>query len=102
MGSYYDRRGNEIPMLVWARLFDGGDRRVAFSKVEDAEVSTVWLGLNHQWQPGGAPLIFETMIFGGKHDGYCRRYSTQDAAEIGHALILSRLLQEKHPDGEER
>jgi hypothetical protein len=46
-------------------------------------VSTVFLGLDHQWGDG-PPLVFETMIFGGEHDQYQERYSTWDEAEAGH------------------
>ena len=36
----------------------------------------------------GPPLLFETMIFGGPHDGYQERYTFWDEAEAGHAKAL--------------
>lgn len=30
------------------------------------------------------PLLFETMIFGGKNDGFTKRYATWEEAERGH------------------
>lgn len=46
-------------------------------------VSTVFLGLDHNHH-GGEPILFETMIFGGKHDQYQTRCSTWDEAVIQH------------------
>jgi hypothetical protein len=44
----------------------------------------VFLGLDHQYGFNGPPVLFETMIFGGKHDDYQDRYLTWDEAEAGH------------------
>jgi hypothetical protein len=50
-------------------------------------VSTVFLGLNHNYH-GGEPILFETMVFGGPHDDYQRRYRTHQEAQQGHAEAL--------------
>lgn len=50
------------------------------------KVSTVFLGLDHNLY--GPPHLFETMIFGGEHDGYQERYSTWAEAETGHARTV--------------
>ena len=55
------------------------------------EVSTVFLGLDHNSYCGGPPAIFETMVFGGEYDEYQERYSTWDEAELGHKEIVERL-----------
>ena len=57
----------------------------------DAAVSTVFLGLDHRWEPDGPPVLYETMIFGGEHDGDMDRYCTRDAAEAGHADLVGQL-----------
>ena len=54
---------------------DPEKRRVARSEFGPVSVSTVFLG---------PPLLFETMIFGGKSDGYMDRYGTWQEAEAGH------------------
>lgn len=72
----------------WGRWFETGNRVVAQDKIGDVKVSTVFLGLDHQWGEG-PPLLFETMIFEGPHDGYQERYSTWDEAEAGHKVALS-------------
>ena len=51
-------------------------------------VSTVFLAVNHQWGDG-PPILWETMIFGGEHDGYQERYTSREEALAGHALALS-------------
>lgn len=56
-------------------------------------VSTVWLGLNHNWGDG-PPLIFETMVFsrvgGWSDDLYIERYSTIRQARDGHNRIVKK------------
>jgi len=71
-------------LMTWAKWYEKADRRVAKSGQQGkTRVSTVFLGLNHQWGEG-PPLLFETMIFGGEHDQYQERYATWDEAEQGH------------------
>lgn len=57
----------------------------------EQRVSTVFLGLNHGI--GQSPnLIYETMVFGGEHDGHTVRYENRDYALRGHVLIVLMLL----------
>ncbi|MBA7593202.1 hypothetical protein ES703_00120 [subsurface metagenome] len=71
-------------ILEWGKWFETADRRVARTKMWlDVEVSTVFLGLDHSFDRG-APILFETMIFGGKHHQYQERYYTWEEAEVGH------------------
>ena len=56
---------------------------VARSEFGSVSVSTVFLGMDHSFG-GGLPVLFETMIFGGKHDRYQERYHTWKEAESGH------------------
>lgn len=88
---YYDKAGRQIDTAEWARLIEDVEaRKVGLDMVADVRVSTVWLGLDHGWGEG-APLIFETMVFGGALDEECVRYSTLDEAEAGHAAMLARV-----------
>jgi hypothetical protein len=89
MSDKFDRDGNPLDLMGWAALIeDQNYKRVAFSQVGAVEVSTVWLGLNHNFG-SGPPLIFETMIFGGEHDSYQDRYSTEAEALAGHDRIVA-------------
>ena len=75
-------------LMEWVDQFQGSNRIVAQTDVaKDIQVSTVFLGLDHQWGDG-PPLLFETMIFGGAHDQFQQRYSTWDQAEAGHRAAL--------------
>lgn len=78
--------------LEWAQWFEHSDdeRRVAFDAVGDVEISTVFLGLDHQWG-NGPPLIFETMVFNGPLDQEQDRYSTWEEAEAGHKAMVERV-----------
>ena len=70
-------------ILEWGRQFETADRRVANTQLGNARVSTVFLGLDHSFG-GGTPILFETMIFGGKYNDYQERYTTWEEAEAGH------------------
>jgi len=84
---YFDWQGQPIDMLAWTRLFED-DRSLGDERIGDARVSTVWLGLNHNWLPG-PPLIFETLIFGGEHADWMRRYGSEREARDGHAAAVA-------------
>lgn len=58
---------------------------------EPCNVSTVWLGIDHNWMGRGLPIIFETMIFGGPYDQAQERYATELAAQEGHMRTVTDL-----------
>lgn len=85
--------GNPVPepdLLRWAEWFESsGARRVAFTQVSDeVKVSTVFLGLDHNFGMQGPPVLWETMIFGGKHDTEMWRYSSKEDALVGHDFAV--------------
>lgn len=86
---YFDRDGAPISLLEWGQKLEH-NRQVADTTVGSVRVSTVWLGLNHNWGDG-PPLIFETMVFEGPDDGWLDRYATLEEAEAGHAEVVRRL-----------
>lgn len=76
----------------WSKNYEFRDRHVDWDEIEDHKVSTVWLGLDHNYSGEGDPLLFETMIFNPQgNDIYCRRYSTWEEAEDGHQIALMHL-----------
>ncbi|HEX3523965.1 MAG TPA: hypothetical protein VHT52_17995 [Stellaceae bacterium] len=75
-------------LLVWGQWMQVANRQVAETAIGDARVSTVFLGLDHQWSDDGPPLLFETMIFGGVYSERQFRCSTWDEAEIQHAAVI--------------
>jgi hypothetical protein len=79
-------------LMEWAMEFENIAKRVvAQTQCEDSEVSTVFLGLDHNFSGRGAPVLFETMVFGGTHDGEQERYCTWDEAEAGHRAMVARI-----------
>jgi hypothetical protein len=81
----------ERDLLKWARWFETNDRHIAHDCLFDhtVRVSTVFLGLDHNFRGSGPPILFETMIFGGPHEGYQDRYASRDEALLGHAKALA-------------
>lgn len=104
---WFDKAGNPMDEREAFRLrYDmqpggGGPvsdyARIGLDEVGDARVSTVWLGLDHGFLPGGPPLIFETMIFGGDYADYCQRYATEAEAAAGHAAVVAALAEGHAP-----
>lgn len=104
MSDYFDRDGNPMPDDWWDKKKHGErtysrwvtEKRVARTEVGEFVVSTVWLGLDHDYLTG-RPVIFETMVFGEPWNNEMARYSTEEEAMIGHLLTLTRLRSGKPP-----
>lgn len=95
-------------MCRWNEWFASafeGQRVVAQTKLLDgSEVSTVFLGLDHQWGDG-PPMLFETGLFFDetvatprklngreiRQSDIVARYSTWAEAEVGHMEIVEQL-----------
>lgn len=99
MSDHYILDGHEaraVDLMTWARWFEKAERRVAHDEVAGARISTVFLGLNHEYGDG-PPLLFETMVFGGKHDEFQERCTTWEQAEEMHARAC-RMVADKSAD----
>jgi len=86
-----DREAVPADLMTWATWFETADRAVAKTQVGDFRVSTVFLGIDHNFGDG-PPLIFETMVFdrdGG--DVWMERWSTWAQAELGHMEAVERV-----------
>lgn len=89
-----DDDGNPVPepdLITWARSFETTKRIVDRTPVGEAEVSTVFLGIDHNFHLNGPPALFETLIFGGNHDMFGWRYSTRAEALAGHVRVVAAL-----------
>jgi hypothetical protein len=96
MSDCYGPDGQPMTMTEWsaARSRDDDSLWQKYRQVTDtdsAQVSTVWLGLDHQFGDG-PPLIFESIVFGGALDQEMDRYSTWREAQNGHAAMVDRVL----------
>lgn len=68
-------------------------KRVDLTTIDDSHISTVFLGIDHRFGDGGPPILFETMIFGGKFDEYQERCSTWDEAVNMHKRACQKVLE---------
>ena len=91
LGLYYGPDGQPINQEEWSRLL-AGDRHVALTQAAaGVEVSTVYLGLDHNFGLGGPPIIYETLVFGGELDGEQDRYPNRHAALAGHDQMVAKV-----------
>ncbi len=97
----------EASAKAWSAWFEGDNRFIAKYERDGYMVSTVFLGLDHNWSGKGPPILFETMVFDDQRwlkegDGgnrvfpmgeemSCQRYSTKDDALIGHERYVKEL-----------
>jgi hypothetical protein len=93
-----DRKPVACPdMVKWGRWMERADRHVGRTAVGPLDISTVFLGLDHNFF-GGQPILFETMIFGfDGEDSYQTRCSTWDEAEAMHraAVLVAEVMLER-------
>ena len=92
LDMYYKLEGKKIVSCSFEEFSeffgDIKNRRVAQDYVDKISISTVFLGIDHNFGGSGTPVLFETMVFGGEHDEYCQRYHTWQEAEEGHKEIV--------------
>ena len=89
---------------AWAKWYVQVDRTVAKTVIQRVGVSTDFLGVDHRIGEG-PPILFGTMVFGGKHDGETDCYSTWEEAEAGHRKMCRKVFPSAHCtkcDGEGR
>lgn len=95
--NWYDKNGSPIDTeTAGGLLADVGYKRVGLTEITSRDgavvhrVSTVWLGLDHNYGDG-PPILFETMVFGEADwaDQDCKRYSTEAEALAGHAEMVT-------------
>ena len=69
----------------WAEfMMNTGKRQLAKDLLGDVLISTVFLGIDHNYAGTSEPVLWETMIFGGQHAGYQKRYTSKEQALEGH------------------
>lgn len=116
---YFRRDGTPYPpgmkgLLAWTE----DSLNLNYKIIEQTElgngcwVSTVWLGLDHNFGFVTRPLIFGSMVFHKEQpDLECWRYSTEEEAQRGHKMLVKKwssmksidqIMVEKKEDGETR
>lgn len=95
-----DDNGKVVPepdLIRWATWFENNsDKRVvARTTICDSKVSTVFLGLDYSRFSEfheATPILWETMVRGGKLDQDCDRCSgTREQAEAMHAKMVQKV-----------
>jgi hypothetical protein len=74
--------------------FETANRRVAETMIGEAWVSTVFLGVDHNFSLTGkvSPVLWETMVFGGTLDQEMNRCSgSKEQAEAMHWDMVDRV-----------
>jgi hypothetical protein len=89
------------PVLEAAKWMEDNPnrKRVTYDELTDlngdeVHVSTVFLGLDHAYG-SSKPVLWETMIFGGKNDQYQERYTSYEDALEGHEKALKLVNKKK-------
>jgi len=102
---YYilDEHGDPQPcadVRMWGRWFEEASRTrariLAHDRDEGADgveilVSTVFLGLDHNFGASGPPVLWETLVIGGLLDGLQMRYTSREDAFRGHQDVCRRV-----------
>lgn len=97
-----DAAGNPVrcrDLEEYAQWWATADRTLAKSKDEregapPIEISTVFLGLDHSFDPGRhPPVLWETLVFGGPLDGEMERYTSKEDAIAGHQAMCERVAE---------
>jgi hypothetical protein len=99
MNKYILVNGEPVPepdVLKWAKWFEDDESRVVartkiddIARIEEICVSTVFLGIDHNFFEYGPPILYETTIFGGDHNEDMWRYSTRADALHGHEVAVA-------------
>lgn len=107
-GGYIIQKGETVKvenLKDWAIFMECYERRLIFTEIGEAKISTVFLGLDHNFSEQGDPILWETMVFSEKlpdlHPGFwggsMARYHTRTEAERGH-LVMCDKVREFYPD----
>jgi hypothetical protein len=95
--QYYYLEGKEIKstkdITEWAIHLDYDNKIVEQTTIQGVFISTVFLGIDHGWG-SDVPILFETMVFGGKYNEYQWRYATWDEAYKGHHEVCAMVSEE--------
>lgn len=115
--GYYIMRGKRIiyteNLLEWGKFFEKSDKRIIASTwlTGRVHVSTVFLGLDHNFSFTDGPVLFETMVFGKPikekfFDGreavykeilFQKRYRTMRMAMDGHKSAINFVISKQVP-----
>jgi hypothetical protein len=82
---------------LWANWMEQHPDRKIIGRTyltKDIFISTVFLGIDHSFNDS-KPVLWETMICGGKYDGEMERYTSFQDAIDGHLMELDKIRSEQ-------
>lgn len=91
-----DDSGNPVAepdLTKWGKWLQNAKRHVAYEKIGDVRISTVFLGSDHNWGDG-PPVLWETMVFCHGHpldQEQDRCSGSREQAEAMHAKMVERV-----------
>ncbi|CAJ4954641.1 Uncharacterised protein [Burkholderia pseudomallei] len=100
LDGHEPRRARSV--LEWMHWFANTDRTVALTCIDELEVSTVFIGIDHEFSPHGLryhgqePMLFETAVFTGSRVTRVVRHPSWDEAAHAHAFIVECLQDAIH------
>ena len=78
-----------VNLLTWAKWFGTAERIIAQETIGQNWISTIFLGIDHNWDFRGPPILWETMTFGAKLNNDCLRCAgTKEQAEAMHEEMV--------------
>lgn len=89
-----DQNGNPVSepdIFKWGKWFEKVERYVGDTEINGIRVSTVFLGLDHDFGQRSSPVLWETMVFGGILDGEMERYTSLESAKHGHEEMVKKV-----------
>lgn len=95
MKRYILKDNKAIPcddIAEWVREMAKLNQGVKYTKLDGVVISTIFLGVDIGFI-GPAPILFETMIFGGVYDKFKHQTSTYDEAIAVHWKVYQYLIQ---------
>jgi hypothetical protein len=89
-----NKQGKPVPepdLHKWADWMETGHARVVSRQhVGESIVSTIFLGLDHNYAEEGPPILWETLVFKGRMHGTMQRCSgSREQAESMHAEMVN-------------
>jgi len=86
-----NKRIKSVDLMTWAKWFEKRERIVKQERIGPSKVSTVFLGIDHNFGDG-PPILWETMVFGGSLDQEQNRCAGDwDQAEAMHLDMVERV-----------
>jgi hypothetical protein len=90
--NHYKLEGTKIvpcSLNEWSKFLSSNNRSLGNDSDHGITVSTVFLGLDHNFSKEGPPILFESMSFGADEED-CERYDTYQNAMIGHRILCAK------------